>query len=46
LVARCLGVCSLAPAVVVDGRLLGPCVADEVESQLAGLGEAPAELPR
>jgi bidirectional [NiFe] hydrogenase diaphorase subunit len=35
--ARCLGTCSMAPAVVVDGSLRGKLTPDGVEALLAGL---------
>jgi bidirectional [NiFe] hydrogenase diaphorase subunit len=45
-VARCIGVCSLAPAVVLDGAVRGPCTAAEVIERLAPCFDEPEESPR
>jgi bidirectional [NiFe] hydrogenase diaphorase subunit len=35
--ARCLGACSLAPAVVIDGEVVGKATADQLHSLLGAL---------
>ena len=37
LTARCLGACSLAPACIVDGEVVGRVVPDELVSRLGEL---------
>ena len=37
LTARCIGACSLAPAVIVDGEAKGKVVADELVAQLEAM---------
>ncbi|RIL03908.1 MAG: hydrogenase HoxE [Proteobacteria bacterium] len=46
LVARCIGVCSLAPAVVLDGDIQGPCTPAQVLERLAPCFEEPEGSPR
>lgn len=46
LVARCIGVCSLAPAVVVDGQVEGPRTPEQVLERLAPCFDAAEETPR
>jgi bidirectional [NiFe] hydrogenase diaphorase subunit len=37
LTARCIGACSLAPAVVVDGEMKGKAVVDELMAELEAM---------
>ena len=37
LTARCIGACSLAPAVIVDGEARGKVAADELVAQLEAM---------
>lgn len=46
LVARCIGVCSLAPAVVLDGKAEGPRTPEQVLARLAPCFEQAEESPR
>lgn len=46
-VARCIGTCSLAPAVVLDGAIVGGATPDSVLARVAGWFEGAGEgLPR
>jgi len=44
-VARCIGACSLAPAVVVDGKTLGPTTPDAVLERVRPFFETKSEEP-